>query len=487
MKNTVNTLVLFELLCGLGAAQTFTVSSPAVTATQAELVYTSPYSGAHCALQVSESPSLAHVVHDVDETLFPGSSLDSRTGNLNNNQQRTFVVGTRRVDLASDGNLYSRALQANTCVHCFRITCGSATATGSFQTGNPPLGNNYAEQLPFHSAGFGNYGWPTINWNDTSVLYIDPQTGFAVKRITDPSWVGRVSGYGNDTYGQFVQVVDINGAWTNPGNAASGSQNALATYSGANSDPLFLTYDNQQFQGPGGYQFSGYGTSPTLSNVQIALFGIGTAAAAADRTVSVCLSFYDSGQTCNTAWFPIVLPTSSPSGATTASAVYPSASQFPNGGFWAGWNVTPQRNDMGVVTGTVNVNGNTVTTSSEFNLKWKSGAGIYIAGTAPTCPGNVCTLSSVLNGNMLVLAQTMPNPLSGAQFYSMASGFVVMKNTPNGAVSIQLLRLRPTQSAASKFRQSDPSGDVEFCSRQRRTCSCLYAADGVTPITPVPG
>jgi len=479
MKKTVNTLILFELLCRLAAAQTFTVSSPAATATQVELVYTSPSPGA-CSLQFSESPGLAPVVHDVDETLFPGSSLDSRLGNLDDNLQRTFVVGTRRVDLASDGNLYSRALQANT-VHYFKITCGSATASGSFQTGNPPLGNNYAEQLPFHSAGFGNYGWPTINWNDTSVLYIDPQTGFAVKRITDASWVGSVSGYGNDGHGQFVQVVDINGAWTNPGNATSGSQNTLATYSGANSDPLFLTYDNQQFQGPGGSQFTGYGSSPTLSNVQIALFGTGTAAAAADRTVSVCLSFYDSGQTCNTAWFPIELPTSAPSSSTTASAVYPSASQFPNGGFWTGWNITPQRNDMGVVSGVVNVNGNTVVTTSEFNLQWKSGALIYIAGTAPTCPGNVCTLSSVLNANTLVLAQTLPSPLTGAQFYSMASGFVVMKNTPNGSISISA-----TSGYSSAYQFSNPiSGDVEFCSRAQTTVS--YAADGVTPIAPVPG
>jgi hypothetical protein len=479
MKQTVRTLIFFGLLCGVGAAQTFAVSPPAVTATQAELAYTSPSAGS-CTLQVSESPGLTPVVHDVDETLFPGSSLDSRTGNLSNNLQRTFVVGTRRVDLASDGNLYSRALQANT-VHYFQITCGSATATGSFQTGNPPLGNNYAEPLPFNSAGFGNYGWPTINWNDTSVLYIDPQTGFAVKRITDPTWYGRVSGYGSDGNGQFVQVIDINGAWTNAGNAASGTQTTLATYSGANSDPLFLTYDNQQFQGLGGYQFSGYGGSFTLSNVQIALFGTGTASAPADRTVSVCLSFYDSGQTCNTAWFPMVLPAAAPSSSTTASALYPSATQFPNGGFWAGWNVTPQRSDMGVVAGTVSVNGNTATASAELNLKWKAGAKIYIAGTAPTCPNNVCTISSVPNANTLVLVQTLPSPVTGAQFYSMASGFVVMKNTSNGSVSI---------SASSGYSSSPSfgnpiSGDIEFCSRTQATVS--YAADGVTPITPVPG
>src|SRR5271156_1237175 len=119
MEKTVKILILVELLCHLAAAQTFTASSPAVTATQAVLVYTSPSAGA-CTLQVSESPGLTPLIHDVDATLFPGSSLDSRTGNLNNNLQRTFVIGTRRVDLASDGNLYSRALQANT-VHYFHI------------------------------------------------------------------------------------------------------------------------------------------------------------------------------------------------------------------------------------------------------------------------------------------------------------------------------------------------------------------------------
>src|SRR5271165_1364653 len=143
-------LMLSIAVLPLGAQQ-FTVDATQTTATQAVLTYTAPSASA-CTVQVSESPSLSPLVHDVDPSLFPGANLDSRSGNPANGLQRSFVVGNRRSDLASDNKLYSRALQANT-QHWYQVTCGTATGSGSFTTVNPPLGNNYPDVPPFNAAG----------------------------------------------------------------------------------------------------------------------------------------------------------------------------------------------------------------------------------------------------------------------------------------------------------------------------------------------
>ena len=144
-------------------------------------------------------------MHDVDPSLFPGSNLDNRAGTLSNGPQRTFVVGARRSDLATDGKHYSRALQANT-QHYYRVTCGSKLFTGQFVTMNPPLGNTYSDNPPFDATAFGNYGWPTIDWIDQSKVYIDPLTGVAVKRFTQPGAFGYLGGSNGSKNGGALPV-----------------------------------------------------------------------------------------------------------------------------------------------------------------------------------------------------------------------------------------------------------------------------------------
>ncbi|MFZ1011313.1 MAG: hypothetical protein WAN65_31030 [Candidatus Sulfotelmatobacter sp.] len=278
------------------------------TPTQAILTYTAP-SDSPCTIQVSESPTLSPLVHDVDPSLFPGANLDSRAGNLTYGLERTFVIGARRSDVATDNKLYSRALQANT-QHYYQINCDSTSVTGQFMTDNPPFGNSYSDNPPFNAAGFGNYGWPTIDWTDQSTVYIDPLTGIALKRFTRPGAFGFQGGSAGSAGGGALPAYwDLHGAWSNAANITSGASTSLATYSGASSDAIFVAWDNNNLD-PDGAPLSGY--SPigfSLDNLQLNLFGSGTEPAAENRTVSVCLAYYDS-QTCETSWTDIVLPQS---------------------------------------------------------------------------------------------------------------------------------------------------------------------------------
>jgi hypothetical protein len=134
------------------------------TTTQAVIAYTAPSLSA-CAVEVSESSALVPLVNDVNAVLFPGANLDSRAGSTSNANglMRVFVAGKRAAELATDGKYYSRALQAYT-THYYRITCGSDSASGSFQTQNLPLGSTYNDPYPRDPDRPGQYAWPTLDY-----------------------------------------------------------------------------------------------------------------------------------------------------------------------------------------------------------------------------------------------------------------------------------------------------------------------------------
>jgi hypothetical protein len=182
-------LCLFALsLC----AQTNIPLSPLgmPTPTQAVFSYTAP-DGNACTIQEGTDPTFATVDHDVDATLFSGSNLDTRTGNLAQGRHRVIILGFRGTATASNGLIYSRALQAAT-THYLKVSCdsGSYIGTATFTTPNPPMGNTAPDYIPFNYSGFGNYGWPSINYTaithgniSTScpaspTCVVDPLTGF---------------------------------------------------------------------------------------------------------------------------------------------------------------------------------------------------------------------------------------------------------------------------------------------------------------------
>jgi hypothetical protein len=449
-----------------------TVTVTGITATQAILTYVAP-STAACTVQVSESVGLSPLIHDVDPTLFSGSNSDTRTGTVNVGLQRSFVVGLRTSALASDGKLYSRALRAFT-QHFYQVNCG-ATASGSFTTANPPLGNGYADTPPFNSSATWNYAWPTINWTDQSQTYIDPLTGIAIKRFTEPGAYGFQGGSAGAQGGGALNVqFDSSASWINPGNITSGSSSTLATSSTTN--PMFVAWDSSNLAPDGDNIYGWFPIGFSLDSLQLNVFGNGSSATSGDRTVQVCLVFYDSTN-CNSAWFNVVLPQT----LVGTPVNYPASTVFPNTGFWSGWGVTPGRKAFGVWPSTVSVSGSTVTnTGADFNIFWKAGAKYFIAGSSPGCTNNLCTIASVQTNQSMTIVES-PGTLTSVSSYSAAAGFLVRKATATGSVSISVA----SQYAVSYQGLLPGAGGLQLCEPNGVTVS--FAADGVTPITPVAG
>jgi hypothetical protein len=464
-------VILITALPGTVQAQAVVLG---VTSIQAVLQYPSPGATA-CQVQVSPNSSMSPLAADVDPALFPGANLDSRAGNVSSptGNNRYFVVGKRRADLAADGNHYSRALQAFT-EYFFQINCGGSPLTGRFVTTNPPLGNNFPEPPPFDATGFGNYAWPTINWADQTKGYIDPMTGILLKRATAPGWYGL-----SKTGANFSFALDLNSAWTNASNILSGATSSLAGYSGSGGDPLFVSFG--QLTGFGGNGFGSWYPNQTLDNIMVRVFGTGAG------TVSGCLSD-DSGAHCVSPAVDIVTLGGSggnPAGTFPVACTSESATGcFPNNGFWGGWNFTPVNGQIGTSSGTLNTAGSAVTAgpSSEFGLNWKAGGKIFIAGSSPGCAGNLCTIVSV-NSSSSMTIQENAGTLNGASFTTVNRGIVLwMKKgsgTTHASISVNF------DYAYSDMFTMPLNGTVAQCSPNPTTVS--YAADGVTHITPVSG
>ncbi|HEY4089728.1 MAG TPA: hypothetical protein VGM43_27565 [Bryobacteraceae bacterium] len=479
MKFIISSTALFALAAMPALAQQVIGVSP----TQAVIHYQAPNS-ADCQVKVSRNSSLTPLAHDVDPVLFSGSDVDSRPGNVisPSKTDRYFVVGHKRADVAADGQRYSRALEAFS-EYFYRVSCSGNVQTGRFVTANPPLGNDYPEPPPFDATAFGNWAWPTIDWNDQSRTYIDPMTGILFKRATGPGWFGQMqSGF------TFASALDLNAlsgltsGWTNVNNILSGTASVKAGYTGAGGDPIFLAFDPAQLVGYNNKQFSGWSpNTQTLDNILLRVFGTGTG------TVSACLSD-DSGGHCASPAFNVAALQSgggNPAGTFPVACGSDSATGcFPNNGFWGGWNFTPTRGQMAAYSGTVNVSGSTVTAGSNtsFSLNWKPGSKVSIAGTAPACASNLCTISLVNSSTSLTIVEVVSS-VNNAVFRTANSGVMVWINKAGSTYSASI-------SASVDFAYSDQStmpaaGSTAQCSPHPTTVS--YAADGVTPIAPVAG
>jgi hypothetical protein len=422
------------------------------TGTQAVISYAAPDSNP-CSIVVSESPAFSPLVHDVDSSLFAGADLDSRQLDLNNGQQRTIVIGHRRSDLAVDGKLYSRALQVST-QHFYRLTCGAAVASGSFTTRDLPMGDSFPENPPFDPAGYGNYGWPTIDWTNRNQSYIDPMTGVLVKLATFPGdWPTRnVALFGVDYW------VDSTGHWTNPQNAVRGIAANQTSYSGAGNEALFVGIDPALSRI--GDLHGGWGppNSPppfSVDDLGVHLIGSGTDAAPANRTVAICLSL-DSGQTCYTNTINVVLS----GGSTTDSGVQPA--NFPKPLF-GGWGKAIRRADI-PISGTVAVAGNVVTLTGQqdgttfFNPGIAPGSKIHITGSAASCPHNLCTIASIQNATQLTIVESLQLQTAAYTFANV--GLRIVKTTGTGGVSFTT----SYEYALSQGSQLPFSNDADICS-----------------------
>lgn len=388
--------------------QAFSIQMIGATPTQAIFSYKAPDTNA-CTVSEGIDPAFASVDHDVDSTLFPGSNLDTRSGNIVNGQYRQIVVGFRGTATGADGNIYSRALQAAT-THYLQVSCdnGQYYGTYTFETQNPPLGNNAPDYIPFNSSGFGNYGWPTINYSTSTTVasantQIDPLTGFQLQR-----WTG--GGDGGDSlsgWGVWNGVIDLASAWTNATNILGSS--AYATYSGAGgpSNALYL------------WGASGV-ARPSFSDVEFYAFDdlqtqVTGYASVTGATYSVCLVSDGGSGSGASDCLGNVLTVNLPQ-TTAATSYRPSSFPQPILGGWGSPRVT---NDMlsNTFAGTLaSVSGSTVTWGSNS----ASGQSIYfpvtvlqpgmligISNTSPTCPNNLCTIASVPDEQHLTITQNI--------------------------------------------------------------------------------
>lgn len=194
--------ILIYALSVCTAIAQLSISVLGQTNTQAVLAYTAPDSGA-CTVEVSESATYSPPVHDVDTALFGiGADSDARASGVANGVSRTFVVGARVSQLASDGvTVYSRALQNNT-THYYRVACGALVATGTFKTANIPWGVTYQDLPQLDPDNLGNGLVPTIP-DVRGGRIIDPKTGAALYQMTLPADTNYTPGNGG-TYGPFM-------------------------------------------------------------------------------------------------------------------------------------------------------------------------------------------------------------------------------------------------------------------------------------------
>jgi hypothetical protein len=208
-----------------------------VTPTQAMVSYTAPDAGP-CRLELSESASFTPVVFDTDAAKYANSNLDlSRPNTIVSGLSRTAVFGKQRMDLALDGNWYSRALAADAKLF-LRVGCGAGftdTATLSFATPTPALGTTHGMTYQSDASAPGAYITPFYSYTDRNQEIVDPQTGVKVKRVNLPRDQNR------DTGDLSFTAVEQGTGWTNPDSLLSNfDAGAYAGYGGTSQDWLYL-------------------------------------------------------------------------------------------------------------------------------------------------------------------------------------------------------------------------------------------------------
>jgi hypothetical protein len=356
------------------------------------------------------------LVDDVNPALFAGANLDSRTGNTNTLTQRVFVVGHRDAEVASDGNRYSRALQAN-AQHHLTLTCGTQSFDQTFQTRNIPLGDTHNEGPLADRNNPGQYAYPTIQWSNQGQALIDPLTGLRSVRATAP--LGTPSSPQN-----FVTAIDLQSAWQNP--AAPLNNSGAAIFTGpcpSGTCPLFLRADNLVV--PGGATYTNEGNSLDWLTVIVGQASISNPACAGnDCMIVACLTV--NGQTCASA------------NRQASLTGTPASYTFGTQGLMDLWQASGapgiSRVDASQATGTVNYIAATrqaiVAGGNPFNIKWTAGSTINIAGVQ-------YTIASVQSELQLTLVSGPNSNLNGAPYFASNFGVLLWKKTAAaGSISI---------------------------------------------------
>jgi hypothetical protein len=381
--------------------------------------------------RISEGLWFTTLVNDVNPDLFPESNSDARPGTIINGQDRYFVAGTRIASRAVDKKFYSRSLQAAT-QHWAGVTCGAGREISTtFSTQNPPLGAIYPEFPNFDSSAFGNRATPTIDFTDQAKTYIDQLTGILLKRVTGPMDVPD----GNIMDGLFSFVRDVKGnSWVNAENALTKREARKLATTNTPDSPLFLAWRGLAVA-------STFDQNDTVNDLNLRVYCTG----ANGGTLEACISI-DSGGSCATDTITISCPASIEE--VDAPANYPTP-------MFAGWGTQykalSKRAMANQPSPAVRVSGNTVTWVSgavQFDTDRAAGTKILIPGTAPNCPGDVCTIKSVDTPLQISIQETVQEELGGSTLAADAAiGAVTLKvKSPGSLFPGNHIRIEPGSS-----------------------------------------
>lgn len=344
------------------------------------------------------------LVEDVNPSLFSGSNLGSRAGNV----AGVFVAGVRLAPFAADGQRHSRALQNNSR-HLANLTCGSTTtADFSFTTSNLPTGDTFNQGPPVDQSIPGSYSYPTVQWPNQAQAMVDPLTGIRSFRATGP--LNALAAAAN-----FISAFTPGGGWSNasvpPSNASP------ATYGGTCGGaacPLFLRADT--FTLSGGATYTTFGTGLSLDSFTVTTNAFCTTGSC---SLSACLTIAS------------VPCASSPSLTKTLTG---SAANYTFGtqgimDLWqpSGTQVPISRADASVVTGTFSYVASTgvvtLVSGNKFSANWVLGSST-ITFTEPSIAGNYVITAASENSLTITggPAANVPGSVSSVTFAPATGG-----------------------------------------------------------------
>ena len=406
----------------------------------------------NCTYRASEGTVLGALVNDVNPALFAGSNSDARGGAIVAGRRRTFVLGTRKAQQALDNRWRSRSLQANTS-HWIGVQCGAdAEVSTVARTSNPALGNTWGEPYPYDSTSPLGYAWPTVDFGDKTVNYIDPVTGLLVKRITGLDDAQNGAAPSAPTQAAVTGGGFATAGWSNPQNAAQ-ADGASAVSSSA--QPLFVAFSpiSVSFSSSRLPSWNASGTTESISDIKVRIAGSGTGGT---NNAAVCLTV--NGVSCVTEQRNITLP------ASASTVDYPAGALTGYFSEWIGSTVVtpPATYDLATFNGVVNVSGATVqlTSGNQFDVgAWVPGSHIAI-GAAAGCTAGDYTIANLVSDTQLIL-NSSPGSCTGASYTGYNFGVLIF---PQGAATLSVDGVTYGWDAHAMYT-NPPSGDNDYCNK----------------------
>lgn len=389
------------------------------TPRSAVICYAVPSSGAGTVgtWEISESPSYAPLVYDVDPNLFVNSDSDNRAGSTSAGRSRCFVTGEGGTGIqyapaALDGKRYSRAFRPVTTYYA-RLTVGTDTATVNFLTANIAPGDSYPVSIPTDSATPGVSAWPTVDVMDKSKCYNNPVTGICTQVFVLGNFLGPRSVY-TDFHHQYQAT-----GWTNPSNILA-NDGAVAVTS--NTNPIVVTTNTKDTSGD------------VLGGLTLYVKGYvdDSCAVGDDRKMSVALTI--NGVDPLAAFIDVTMPTQTSYGSgveTPAGDAIPFLKAWLNVGQAPpraeylnprSGNYTRSTNDL-----TMNWGGST----NSFDQNWVSGSHIILDSSGTPAE---TTIASVTSGTAVTVASGS-GPTT-ADWTGPNFGFIIKKKTASCSLSI---------------------------------------------------